>query len=182
MLFQELGKMKRTWIMRSIILIAIGIIMIMCPVRYMGLLISALGYVLLVWATTIGLDFLSGKKVLINYIYLTGGVVVGLLGLFVLVERRDILPMMSLLFGLILIAEGLYSLFNAFIYARRAGRTAWWVLAILSVLTIIFGVLLLINLWWNSTVSLKIAIGEMMLFSSVVNIIRVILTWPFRNV
>ena len=42
MLFQELGKMKRTWIMRSIIMIAIGIVMIMCPVRYMGLLISAL--------------------------------------------------------------------------------------------------------------------------------------------
>lgn len=182
MLFQELGKMKRTWIMRSIIMIVIGIVVIMCPVRYLGLLISMLGYVLLVWATTIGLDFMSGKKNLINYIYLTGGMAVGLLGLFILVERKDILPMMSLLFGLGLIVEGLYSLFNAFMYARRAGRAAWWLLAILSMLTIVFGIILLINLQWNSTISLKIVIGGMLLFSSVVSIIRVILTWPFRNV
>ena len=92
MLFQELGKMKRTWIMTSLILIAIGLVMIMCPVPYMGMLISALGYVLLVGATVMGLNFLSSKKALINYVVLTGGLFAGLLGLFVLVHRRDILP------------------------------------------------------------------------------------------
>ena len=182
MLFQELGKMKRSWIMRSILLIGVGITMIMCPVRYLGMLISALGYVLLVWAVTIGLDFLSSKKVLINYFYLTAGMLIGLLGLFVLVQRRDILPILSLLFGLFMVGGGLYDLFNAFMYARRAGRAAWWILAVLSVLTIVCGVVLLINLWWDSTEHIKVVIGGMLLFSSVVSIIRVILTWPFRNV
>ena len=187
MLFQELGKMKRSWIMTSIIMIAIGIEMILCPVRYLGLLIAALGYVLLVMATVMVLDFLSSKKVLINYIYLTGGLFIGLLGLFVLTARKDVLPLLSLLFGLGLIVEGFNSLFNSFIYARKAGRGAWWILAILSVLTIVFGGILLFNAFrvsasLSSLVVLKQVIGSMLLFSSLVNIIRVILTWPFRTV
>ncbi len=182
MLFQELGKMKRSWIMTSIIMIAIGVVMIMCPVRYMGMLVSALGYVLLVAATVMILNFLSSKKVLINYIALTGALFVGLLGLFVLVHRRDILQILSLVFGLVLVIEGLSDLYNAFMYARRAGRTAWWVLAVLSGLTVIFGLTLLINPWWDTPAALKQVIGGMMLFSSVVSIIRVVLTWPFKRV
>ncbi len=182
MLFQELGKMKRSWIMTSIIMIAIGVVMIMCPVRYMGMLVSALGYVLLVAATVMILNFLSSKKVLINYIALTGALFVGLLGLFVLVHRRDILQILSLVFGLVLVIEGLSDLYNAFMYARRAGRTAWWVLAVLSVLTVIFGLILLVNPWWDTPAALKQVIGGMMLFSSVASIIRIVLTWPFKRV
>ena len=182
MLFQELGKMKRSWIMTSIIMIAIGIVMIMCPVRYMGMLVSALGYVLLVAATVMVLNFLSSKKVLVNYISLTGALFVGLLGLFVLVHRADILQILSLVFGLVLVIQGISDLYNAFMYARRAGRTAWWVLAVLSALTIIFGLILLINPWWDTPAALKQVIGGMMLFSSVVSIVRVILTWPFKSV
>ena len=182
MLFQELGKMKRSWIMTSIIMIAIGVVMIMCPVRYMGMLVSALGYVLLVAATVMILNFLSSKKVLINYIALTGTLFVGLLGLFVLVHRRDILQILSLVFGLVLVIEGLSDLYNAFMYARRAGRTAWWLLAVLSVLTVIFGLILLVNPWWDTPAALKQVIGGMMLFSSVASIIRIVLTWPFKRV
>lgn len=181
MLFQELGSLKRTWIMTSIVMITIGIIMIMCPVRYMGMMISVLGYVLLVAAAVMVLDFLSNKKVLVNYVSLTGGLLVGLLGMYVLVQRREVLPVLSLLFGLVLVVEGLSDLFNAFMYSRRAGRAAWWILAVLSVLTIVFG-LILLNKRWDSPVILKNVIGGMLLFSSVVSIIRVILTWPFRNV
>ena len=126
--------------------------------------------------------FLSSKKVLVNYITLTGGLFVGLLGLFVLVKRGDILPMLCLMFGLFLVVNGLNDLFNAFMYARRAGRAAWWVLALLSVITVLLGLILLVNPWWNSPGVLKMVIGGMMLFSSLVSIIRVIWTWPFRNV
>ncbi len=182
MLFQELGKVKRSWIMTSIVMIVIGFVMILCPVRYVGMLISALGYVLLVLATYLVLAFLESKKVLINYAILTGGLIVGLLGIFVLVRRRDVLPVLGLVFGLVLVVEGIRDIFNAFMYVRRSGRKGWWVLAILSALTIVFGVMLLLNPWWNSPLVLKRVIGVMVLFSSVVSIIRVVLTWPIQDV
>lgn len=180
MLFQELGKMKRSWIMTSIILGAVGLVMIMCPVRYMGMLISGAGYALLVTAVVMILEFLSSKKVLINYVLLTGAILIGLLGMLVLIDRGDVLPMMSLLFGLGLIIEGLSDLFNAFMYTRRAGKSAWRILAVLSLLTILVGLILLMYRW-HSPVVLKRVIGGMMLFSSLINIIRVILAWPFKS-
>lgn len=182
MLFQELGKMKRTWIMTALILIAVGIVMIMCPVRYMGMMISALGYVLLVWATVMCLNYLASKKTLMNYVTLSAGLFVGLLGMFVLVHRREVLPILSLLFGLFLVFEGLSDLFNAFVYARRAGQAAWWFLAVLAILTIGFGVVLLTNPWWDTPAALKQVIGGMMLFASAVSIVRTIMTWPFKSV
>ena len=182
MLFQELSKMKRTWIMTSLILIAVGIVMMMCPVRYMGMMVSALGYVLLVWATVLCLNYLSSKKTLMNYVTLTGALFVGLLGLFVLVHRREVLPIMSLLFGLFLVFVGLSDLFNAFVYARRAGKAAWWFLAFLSLITISLGVILLANPWWDTPFVLKRVVGGMMLFASAVSIVRVIMTWPFKSV
>lgn len=182
MLFQELGKMKRTWIMTSLILIAVGVLMIMCPVRYMGMMISALGYILLVWATIMGLNYLSSKKSLMDYVSLTAALFIGLLGLFVMVHRKDVLPILGLLFGLFLVFEGLSDLFNAFVYARRAGQAAWWFLAVLAFLTIMFGIILLVNPFWDAPKDLKVVIGAMLLFSSAVSIVRTVLTWPFKSV
>lgn len=181
MLFQELGKLKRTWIMSSVIMIAIGVVMILCPVRYMGMLVSALGYVLLVAATVMILDFLSSKKALMDYISLTVALAIGLLGMWVMVNRRDVLPMLGLIFGIVLLISGLGNIYSAFVYTRRAGRASWIVLALLALVTIVLGVLVLINPWWDTPYVLKEVIGCMLLFSSVVSIIRVILTWPFRN-
>lgn len=182
MLSQELGKMKRTWIMSSIITIAIGLIMIMCPVSYMGMFVSALGYILLVAATVVMLEFTTSKKVLINYIYLTGGILAALLGLFILLQRLELLPMLSFLFGLILILDGVNDFNSAYTYARRAGSAAWVTLVVMSVLTVAFGVVLLINPWWHSTEVIKNVIGCMMLITSVFSIIRVVLVWPFRSI
>ena len=80
MLFQELGKLKRSSIMTSIVMMALGIMMIICPEPYIPSLVSALGYVMVIGATVVVLNFISGKKVLIQYIYFTFALIAGLLG------------------------------------------------------------------------------------------------------
>ena len=181
MLFQELGKLKRSMIMTSVILMAVGILMIICPERYVELLIAAAGYGLLVLATVMGLEFLSSKKVLINYVYLTASLLIAVLGLAVLFFRGNILRVLGLLFGIFLVLEGLHELFNTWMYARRAQRRGWKVLIVLSVLLILAGIIILTNPWWNTPSSLMKVIGGMMLFSSAVGIVHVILIWPFKN-
>ena len=84
MLFQELGKLKRSAIMTSIILMAVGIMMVICPPQYIDTLVSALGYGMVTLAAVMIMDFLSSKKVLMNYIYLTGALLLALLGIAVL--------------------------------------------------------------------------------------------------
>ena len=128
MLFQELGKLKRSMIMTSVIMMAVGILMLICPERYVGLLVAAAGYGLLIFATIKVLEFLSSKKVLINYVYLTGALLVGILGVATLFYRNNVLQVLGLLFGIFLLLEGINELFNTWRYARRAQRSGWWFL------------------------------------------------------
>ena len=56
MLFQELSKIKRSSIMTSIILVAIGVVMIMCPAQYVESLVSVLGYGMVIFAAVMMLN------------------------------------------------------------------------------------------------------------------------------
>ena len=182
MLFQELGKLKRSMIMVSIIMMAVGIIMLICPERYIGLLVAAAGYGLLILSVVLILQFLSSKRVLINYIYLTLALLIGVLGIAVLFYRNNVLQVLGLLFGILLLVEGLNELLNTWKYARRAQRHGWWILVLLSLLLIAAGIVILTNPWWDTPSSLMKVIGGMMLFSSAVGIVHVVMIWPFKNI
>ena len=58
MLFEELGKIKRSSIMTSIIMVAVGIVMIMCPAQYVKALVSVLGYAMEILAAVWILEFI----------------------------------------------------------------------------------------------------------------------------
>jgi len=180
MLFEELGKIKRSSVMTSILLAAVAIVMIMCPVQYVDALVSVLGYGMIIFAVVWILQFISGKKSLINYIRLTLALVIALLGIGVLFLENIVL-IIGVTFGLVLITVGLINLINAWMYARRAERKAWWVLVLLSLLQIAGGVIVLINPWWNEPTKLFDVIGCILLFSSLVSIVRLFLVWPIKG-
>ena len=180
MLFEELGKIKRSTIMSTILMAAIGVLMIMCPEQYVDALVSVLGYGMVILATVWILQFISGKKSLIRYIYLTGALIVALLGVLVLTFDNIVL-IIGIIFGLVLVGDGVLSISNTWMYARRAQRKGWWVLILLSVLLIAFGLIVLVNPWWSEPTKLFDIIGIALLFSSVISIVRLIMIWPIKN-
>lgn len=181
MLLQQLDKLKRSTIMTSIIMIAVGLAMIICPEPYIPFVVSVLGYGMIIFATVLVLDFISSRKVLINFISFTLALMIALLGVSILVFRDHVVQLLGLAFGLSQILLGAAELYNALTYARRSGRKNWWVLAALAVLSILFGLIVLINPWWHSTSAMFDIIGVMLLFSSLVGIVRLIFIWPIRN-
>ncbi len=181
MIFQELTKLKRTTVMISIVWIAIGILMLICPEKYMTIMIGTLGAVMLIAAVLGILEFVSSNKSMIRFVYLTGWMIVGIAGTAVLLFEIDTLYTVGWLFGAILILDGLSSIAVAFIYAKRSGRKGWWILVLLALLDIACGVIIFINPWWNSAVLLFKVVGGMMLFSSFVIILRMIWLWPNKN-
>ena len=180
MLFQELSKIKRSSIMTSIVLVAVGIVMIMCPAQYVDSLVSVLGYGMVIFAAVMMLNFISAKKSLINYIKFAGALVMMLLGISVLVFDNIVL-IIGIVFGLILIGDGILTIINTVLYVRRAQRKGWWFLVLLSVLMIAAGLVILINPWWNEPTKLFDVIGGMLLFSSRVSIVRLIIIWPIKD-
>ena len=180
MIFEELGKKKQSSIMTSIITMAIGILLIICPEPIIGSLVAALGYAMLIYAFVQILTFLTGKKALINYVYLTGALIVALLGFAVLVTH-NVIFIIGLVFGLFLILSGIHGIFITVMYIRHAGRKGWPVLIALSVVLILLGVVLLINPWWATAPELIDTIGIMMLIAAATSIVRLYYTWPIRE-
>ena len=180
MLFQELGKLKRSSIMTSIILMAAGIMMIICPPQYIDTLVSALGYGMVTLAAVMTMDFLSSRKTLMNYIYLTGALILALLGIAVL-TLEEIVRVLGIVFGLALIGIGIVSFVRAWMFARRAELKNWWILAVLSLIMVVLGLLLLINPWWKEIKQLFDVIGWMLLYSAAVGIVRLIFLWPIKG-
>ena len=181
MLFDSLDKLKRNSIMSAILLIALGAIMMICPIEYVGSLTLVFGYSLVVIAIVLMLNFFSGKKSLMEYLKFSGALVLGIVGVGVLVFRDDIMRVLAGLFGFLLVLDGGRTMFHSFTYARRSQRKGWWVLTILSGLLIITGIVLFVNPWWNTTDTLMKVIGCAIFFSSIVSAIRLIWIWPLRN-
>lgn len=181
MLFESLDKIKRNSIMSSILLVALGVIIMICPERYIPTLILIFGYTLVVIFLVMMLNFISGKKSLMAYLKFSGALVLGIVGASVLVFHSDVVRDLAWLFGFLLILDGGYTMVHSFTYARRSKRKGWWVLTILSALLIAAGIVLFANHWWDTPVMLMKVIGCAVFFSALVSALRLYWTWPLRN-
>lgn len=181
MLFESLDKIKRNSIMSSILLAALGVVILICPEMYVNSLILVFGYTLIVIAIVMGLNFLSSNKSLMEYIKFVGALVLGIVGMCVLLYDDNIMTVLAGLFGFLLILDGGRTLFHSFTYARRSERKGWWILTILSIILMVAGIALFINPWWDTPDKLTKVIGGTVLFSSMVSAFRLFWTWPLRS-
>ena len=182
MLFQTFGKIKTTTIMIAIILIAIGVVMLLCPVAYVDSFIDLMGYVILVLAAVLILEFIgSSSRGLTDYITFSVGLFLMITGIAILVFTDNIPAVLSWLFGILLILDGLGHFLSTIVFVRRSGRSAWIFLAVLSLVMVAAGVVIIVNPWWKTTAQLLYVLGYTVLFSALVAILRVVMIWPFKS-
>ena len=181
MLFEGLSKLKRQSIMTAIVLLVIGIVLIICPETYIGTLIDVLGILILITACIMILDYIGSNKSLMDYILLSCALAMGIAGGLVLILEVNTIYVLAWIFGIAMIAYGVFSLFHALVFARRSGRQGWWVMVLLSALLIFFGVIIILHPWWNTPGSLLRISGLVVVFSAVVSALRLIWIWPVKN-
>jgi len=181
MLFQAFGKIKQTTIMIAIVLIAAGVVMLLCPTSYVASLVSMTGYIMLVLAAVMIFDFLSSGRRTLDYISFAVALVFVIAGVAVLVFNEEMLAVLSVVYGALLILDGVHSLLYSLTFAKRSGARGWPVLMALAILQMIVGVLIIINPWWTTASSLLRVIGCAILLSALVAVCRVILIWPIKR-
>lgn len=180
MILQALDKIKQQTIISSLLLMIIGLLMLIIPVRHDEILVEVLGYIILLVGGVMVWDFIAGNKKLSDCIIFTVALLLIVLGLFVLISGDDILTVLSVIFGILLIVDGLHSTVHAWMYARRSGKKWWWILLLLSISLMAAGVVILNNPWWQAQHSFVKVIGGVMLYAAAVGIVRLILVWPIR--
>lgn len=181
MLFQSLDKLKRQSILAAILMMALGVVMRICPESYVNTLVVTVGYGMIIFALVEMLEFIVSKKALIHYIIFTGALFIAILGVFILIYNQDLLKALGWLFGFVLVQDSLFTLLNALLFARRSNRKGWWMLIIFAIVLMALGVLIFLNPWWDSPTLLMRIIGSALLFSAFVSTLRLIWVWPFKN-
>ena len=180
MLFQALEKIKQQTIISSVLLMILGLLMLIIPVRHDQILVEVLGYIMMLVGGVMIWDFIAGNKRIMDYVFFVIALLLNLLGLFILLSGDDILKVLSVLFGILMIVDGVHSSLHAVLYARRAGRKWWWILLILSVSLVLAGIIIFQNPWFPEEHSFLKVIGGVTIYASAVGIIRLILVWPLK--
>ncbi len=180
MLFETLDKIRRGTLLSAILLIALGLVILICPAPYIGFLILAFGYGLIVVCIVMLLEFFTSKNVLVEYMNLIVALALGIVGLCVLLFRDDVMTTLAWLSAFLLLLHGLLTLKFSLTYARRSGKTSWPVFAILAIALVAIAVILFLNPWWDTPEMLAKVIGIAVFFSASVSVIRLIWAWP-RN-
>ena len=181
MIFQELGRIKRQLIMSSILFMALGLLMLICPESYVLSMIGALGSIMVIYSIVGILEYLDSPKSVMNYVTLTGNLVIGIGGTAVIVFEVYSFFAVSILFGVFLILVGIWDLLNAFIYGSRSNRNGWWIMIILSLILVCFGILILVHPNTSSVMDMFDRIGFTLLFSALISILHLIWIWPVKS-
>ncbi len=181
MLFTVLDKLRQQTVISTVLLMVLGLFMLIIPAKYDGTLVNILGYAVVILGAVMVWDFIAGDKHLVSCIIFACALLLILLGVFILVSGDNILVVLSVLFGVLLMVDGLHSALHAWMYARRSGKTWWGLLLFLSILLFFAGIVILNNPWWNTPHSFVKVIGGIILFAAATGIIRLILVWPIRK-
>ena len=181
MLFQALDKIRQQTLITSVLMMLLGLLMLIIPAQHDRILIEGLGYISLLLGGEMIWNFIAEEKKFLGYIFFIIAILLILLGLFILISGDDIMVVLSVLFGLLLILDGIHSLAYAWLYARRSGNRSWWIVLFLSISLIVAGITILNNPWWHVTHSFVKVIGGVMLYAAGAGFVRLILVWPIRS-
>ncbi len=181
MLFNVLDKLKNQTIVTTLILMILGLFMLIIPEKCDNMLIYALGYVVILLGAVMVWDFIAAEKKMSAYITFTFALLLIILGMYILMASDNILKVLSVLFGILLIVDGLHSALHAWMYARRSGKKWWGILLVLSILLIAAGITIFNNPWWHESHSFVKVIGGVILFAAAAGFVRLILVWPIRK-
>lgn len=131
-------KCKWDSIIIAILTLALGIVCVALPAESGDVLTKVFGWSLLVMGVAIAVDYACIDR-LFGHGLLIGAVLMIISGIFCLIYPESIKAILTVLFGLYLIADSMSSVVDS-IYLAKIKAKGWFWLLLLSVLTCILGV------------------------------------------
>ena len=135
-------KKSATWvIVFSIGLIVLGLLSIFLPTIASAFFTSVLGWIALISGGIMIVQSFQSKPVSGFWLNLVVGILYAIAGLHILFNVRTAVLALTFAFGVLFIAEGIYTIIMAF--TNRVGHRLSWFVALNGVVTLILGILVL---------------------------------------
>lgn len=160
-----LHEQRMSSIAAALVTILLGVILIWWPDRSVNFLCMLLGVSIFITGIIYILGWLARRKEGVPAFFVLPGVILCALGVWLMTSPATVIKLIQYIFGAILIFHGAVDLQGAVsLMRRRWGR--WWVDLLLALLTILLGVLVLLNPF-GTFAALVMLIGAALVFDGV---------------
>ena len=159
-------------ILWDILMIAIGVVLIMFPGTAIDISIKVIGVILIVAGAAGVVLGIKGQGA--YQVYTMGGAVFSIAGgIIFLIKPLAVERFLPLVMGIVILLTGLFNIVNA-ISAKRAGATRWLVSLVLALITVVLGIVILLNL--DGTANLLVTIiGVVFVYNGISTLIMKVL-------
>ena len=165
---EKLKKMRNNNIVSALLCLVIGIVMIVFPGRSLDVICQVFGVVLIIGGAACIVFFLQDVHALPNVMMLIGGVIFIAVGIWIFTKPEGLQTLIPFIAGIVIVINGIFNCAQTVELGRaRYGR--WWVALILAILTIVLGVLLIINPF-GAALTIARIIGIFMIYDAVSDI------------
>lgn len=164
--------LKDTYVVTAICYIALGAVLFLYPALALNLVCSGIGMVVLVFGAMKLLSYFRAKNDnLGKQLDLVIGIVLSVLGIFILVSPGVIAAMLPF-------AVGVYIFFDSVLNIRQAlelknvGFERWWSMLVLAVIMVVIGIIMLCNPFKTAALTVRV-VGAIFFLRGISNIITV---------
>jgi uncharacterized membrane protein HdeD (DUF308 family) len=143
----KLNAMRADITASAILCIAIGVTVILWPMQTIILLCRVLALLFLIMGISILLPYFADRK--IKYLGLASGVVLILLGVFIMVRPTDIVRILPIVIGIVILLHGIKDMLLV-MEGKEYEEERWWWPSLLATITLMFGMYLIWNYFQTS--------------------------------
>ena len=137
--------MKHNYFINEVIMVILGIVLVIWPHILGVMLCYLLGGALIVMGVFQLISFLRGERLgFYNKFVMMMGIVLVLLGIWICAQPRIVLSIIPVVVGIIVLIHGLMDI-QYTLDIKKAGSEKWWIALIAAALTLIVGLLLVLN-------------------------------------
>lgn len=177
-----LRERRTSSIISALITIALGVVLLVWPDLSVRLLCMLLGAALLITGAGYIISYFARRSKLSAFQFeIILGIVLAILGLWLLLNPDTFITLLQFLFGALLVIHGVVDL-QATFHLQGAGYEKWWVALILALLTVVLGAVIIFNPF-GSMAALLMLIGAALIFDGLSDLVLIFrLSRVFRAV
>lgn len=165
--FQTINVRKSTgWVIAlSIVLIILGLLAMLLPGLASAFFTAAMGWIAIFSGVVMIVESFQSKPVRGFWLNLIVGILYVIAGIYILANIGAALLALTLTFGVLFIAEGIYTIIMAF--TNRAGHQMSWLVALNGIVTLILGIMVLNRFPFSAIWLIGLYMGISLLMSGI---------------
>lgn len=170
---ERLKSMKWNLILAALAYVVLGVVLLVWPDATGNVLCTLLGILLLGYGIfqIIGFFTRGDEGWGSGAVYLLAGLCAVALGVFALSSPEKVLSILPVALGAVVVVDSCMSLKRAF-QLRELGMERWWIVALLAVVTLLFGLVVMFNPFQSAMLVTRI-VGGVLIYQGISDLVSV---------